>query len=299
MDLDNSGADALPVRTRRTRPGGRHRNPDTILLPPDPPALLLGVSGAAPEARADLAASVVNETAVHADATEQGLAIRRGYLDGGTGSLASLLDGLRATPDAGRMDAVLVPLLAGPHPTYQARLRRAAETASVAVAVAGPLGPHPLLAGILHHRLAESGLARPDRVRMLSVTTAADGVIVAVPGGAEAAQAAEATAVLLASRLAVPVVPAALDVDGAVENAAGRLRTSGASRLALAPCLIGPEADPDQVEQAAGAVDARACAPVGAHPDVAKLVMQSYVSALDEAMADAPEAPSPAPDAGH
>lgn len=285
MDLDDSGAEALPVRTRRSRPGGRHRSPDTILLPPDPPALVLGVPGAARHAAVAVAADLVHETAVHANAAEQGLEVRAGHVYGGTEeSLAEVLAEFTDGPVARRTAAVVVPLLTGPHPSSEAALRQAAE--GTPVAVAAPLGPHPLLAGILHQRLAESGLARPDRVRLLSVTTAADGVIVAVPGGTQAAQAAEATAVLLASRLAVPVVTAALDERGGVEEGAARLRTSGASRLALAPCLIGPEVDVNRVEQAAAEIGAQHCGPVAAHPDVAKLVMQGYVTALDEAMGD-------------
>ena len=51
-------------------------------------------------------------------------------------------------------------------------------------------------------------------------------------------------------------VRATLDV--LTEDAAARLEDMGVSRIALAPCLIGPEADPAAIEGAAAAV-AQAC----------------------------------------
>ncbi|MCZ9336627.1 hypothetical protein NGM37_02410, partial [Streptomyces sp. TRM76130] len=68
------------------------------------------------------------------------------------------------------------------------------------------LGPHPLLAEALHVRLSEAGLARADRARLFTVATAADGIVLASVGGDEAVQAAGITGMLLAARLAVPVM---------------------------------------------------------------------------------------------
>ena len=84
----------------------------------------------------------------------------------------------------------------------------------------------PLLAEGLHVRLSEAGLARADRARLFTVATAADGIVLATVGGEEAVQAAGITGMLLAARLAVPVMAAALDEEGSVaaitEQASGQ-----------------------------------------------------------------------------
>ena len=61
-----------------------------------------------------------------------------------------------------------------------------------------------LLAEARHIRLADAGLAWADRVRMFSITTSADGIILATVGGEEAVVGtASVTAFLLAARLGV------------------------------------------------------------------------------------------------
>jgi hypothetical protein len=92
----------------------------------------------------------------------------------------------------------------------------------------------------VHVRLSEAGLARADRARLFTVATAADGIILATVGGQEAVQAAGITGMLLAARLAVPVMAAALDEEGSVAAIAEQLRGSGSVQLALAPYLVGP-----------------------------------------------------------
>ncbi len=139
-----------------------------------------------------------------------------------------------------------------------------------------------LLAEALHHRLADAGLARADRVRMFSITTSADGIVLVTVGGEEAVSTAGITAVLLAARLALPVLAASLDARPTVEEAAARLEAMGVSRIALAPCLIGPEADPAAVEEAATAVGAKCAAPLGSHGNVIKLISQAYGQALSQ-----------------
>src|SRR5271170_1088992 len=107
--------------------------------------------------------------------------------------------------------AVLVPLLAGPHPRADAALRRAVAGAAGEVIVAEHLGPHPLLAEALHARLAQVGLARESRVRGLSISNAANGVLVLADRGEDAVRAAGVAAVLLAGRLAAPAMHASID----------------------------------------------------------------------------------------
>ncbi len=127
----------------------------------------------------------------------------------------------------------MVPLLAGPDNALLRRVRQAVMESRIAADLTDVLGPHPLLAEALHVRLSEAGLARADRARLFTVATAADGIILASVGGEEAVQAAGITGMLLAARLAVPVMAAALDEEGAIAATAEQLRGSGSQQLAL------------------------------------------------------------------
>jgi hypothetical protein len=186
--------------------------------------------------------------------------------------------------------AVVIPLLTGPNEGAYEHIRAAVAASGTAAVVTEPLGPHPLLAEALHVRLAESGLARADRIRQFSIGATVDGVVVATMGGPAAVKEAEITAVLLAARLAVPVVAASLDARPSVAEAAARLREAGAARLALAPHLIGPEGDHDLVAAAAAQVDAGCAAPLGAHEGIVRLVNLRYEVALEEHAIGAPQA---------
>jgi hypothetical protein len=117
-------------------------------------------------------------------------------------------------------------------------------------------------------------------MRLFNIATPVDGIIVATVGGQEAVRAADATVVLLAARLTLPVVAASLDASPGVGDAAQRLRNIGASRLALAPFLVGPEIDVHRITAAAASVSAGCAEPLGAHSSVAQLVALSYGSAL-------------------
>jgi hypothetical protein len=142
-----------------------------------------------------------------------------------------------------------------------------------------------VIAQALHTRLAEAGLARADRVRLLTMVTAADGVIVGVTGGDTAVGDAEVTSVLLASRLAVPVLPVLLDGGSSVAAAAAQLRNAGSARVALAPCVIGPEADPVLIARAAAEAGTECAEPIGAHPALVQLIAVRYAEALERAWA--------------
>ena len=186
--------------------------------------------------------------------------------------------------------AVVVPLLTGPNEDAYEHIRAAVAAGGATAVVTEPLGPHPLLAEAMHVRLAESGLARADRIRQFSIGATVDGVVVATMGGAAAVQEAEITAVLLAARLAVPVIAASLDGRPSVAEAAARLREAGAARLALAPHLIGPEGDHELVTAAAAQVDAGCAAPLGAHEGIVRLVNLRYEVALEQYAVGAPGA---------
>ncbi|MGK5630915.1 hypothetical protein [Streptomyces sp. URMC 123] len=176
--------------------------------------------------------------------------------------------------------AVVVPLLASPHPELMARIRREVVDSGIAAELTDVLGPHPLLAEAVHVRLSEAGLARADRARLFTVTTAADGIVLGTVGGEEAAQAAGITGMLLAARLAVPVLAAALDVEGSVARAAAQLRAAGSTQLALAPCVIGPEAAEGLLKAAADEAGCPFAEELGAYPTIGKLVLSLYASLL-------------------
>ncbi|MYV92726.1 hypothetical protein GT350_21225, partial [Streptomyces sp. SID1034] len=176
--------------------------------------------------------------------------------------------------------AVVVPLLAGPDSALIRRIRQAVMDSRAAAELTDVLGPHPLLAEGLHVRLSEAGLARADRARLFTVATAADGIILATVGGEEAVQAAGITGMLLAARLAVPVMAAALDQEGAIAAMAAQLRGSGSAQLAVAPYLIGPEVADGLLDAAAKEAECSVAEALGAYPAIGKLVLSQYAAAL-------------------
>ncbi|KAA9380437.1 hypothetical protein F5972_04570 [Microbispora cellulosiformans] len=270
----------LPTRERSSRPGtGRHRRPLPADLPADAPALVLAVPGRAGDPAgqgADVAAEVAS--IVRIDNPQLDLRIVS-LADGGTDLTKEFAD-IAAKRPAGGPAAVVVPLVTGPHPRVRRAVRDAVTQSGAAVRITEPLGPHPLLAEALHVRLSEAGLARADRMRLFNVSSPVDGIIVATAGGDEAARGADATAVLLAARLTLPVVPAALDGVPTVRDAAERLRKIGANRLAVVPYVIGPEADRERITTAAEAIGAGCAEPLGAHESVARMVCVRYGAAF-------------------
>jgi hypothetical protein len=85
---------------------------------------------------------------------------------------------------------------------------------------------------------------------------------------------------LLAARLAVPVMAAALDQDGSIASVAEQLRSSGSQQLALAPYLIGPEVDASVLEDASREAGCSASESLGAYPAIGKLTLAKYTTAL-------------------
>jgi sirohydrochlorin ferrochelatase len=233
---------------------------------------------------------VVADLAALTETAHPGLAVRTASVGIDTDRLVTVLSALGTEPAPSQeigVNAVVVPLVTGPHPEFEETLRKAvAESpSSVSAVIAQPLGPHPVIAQALHTRLTEAGLARADRVRLLTMVTAADGVIVAVTGGDGAVGDAEITSVLLASRLAVPVVPVLFDGANAITTAATRLRNAGSARVALAPCVIGPEVDAELIARAAAAAGTEIAKPIGAHPALVQLIALRYAEALERAWA--------------
>ncbi|MCO5969670.1 sirohydrochlorin chelatase [Actinoallomurus soli] len=267
MIHDDQPPETLPVRGRSPLPGGRHRRPGSGDLPPDAPVLVLAVPGTAPDTGDEIARFIRT--------SRTDIDIRVAAIAG-----PAFAEVLRGLPE-GR-SAVVVPLVTGPHPQiYQAINTVVAETGA-RVTVTDPLGPHPLLAEALHVRLADSGLARADRIRQFSIGASVDGVVVATVGGDPAVREADMTAVLLAARLAVPVVAASIDGRPTVSDAVSRLRESGGQRIAIAPFVIGPEIDFERLAKLASDAGLGCAEPLGAHSSVVRLVNLRYEVALDE-----------------
>ncbi|SOD89032.1 hypothetical protein SAMN06272765_5979 [Streptomyces sp. Ag109_G2-15] len=264
------------------------------MAPEGAPALVLAVPGAPSAVSRSLAEEVVSI----ARSELPGLDARIGYLDGDDAEFPSLravlahaaeertaryeqavAAGLEVKEPDGPV-AVVVPLLAGPDSALLRQVRQAVMDSRVAAELTDVLGPHPLLAEALHVRLSEAGLARADRARLFTVATAADGIILASVGGEEAVQAAGITGMLLAARLAVPVMAAALDQEGSITSVAEQLRSSGSQQLALAPYLIGPEIDAALLAAAAEEAGCATAEALGAYPAIGKLALAKYTTAL-------------------
>ncbi len=277
---ESQAPEALPSRRRRTPRGGRHRGDESFLLPPGSPALVLAVSGHARQIGTEIATEIARLVEIE----HTGQPAHIGHLAGDEANLHAVLAGLR--PERDELAAVVVPLSTGPDPALDHAVHAAVAGAPVHAVAAEPLGPHPLIAEALHDRLADAGLARADRIRLMTMVTAASGVIVATPGDATAVRQAEVTGVLLASRLAAPVFTASLNDEASVKAAAEQLRIAGATSIAVAPHLIGPEPEAALVARAAASVGCAHSAPLGAHPALARLAALRYVEALSTALAD-------------
>ncbi|MCZ0205013.1 sirohydrochlorin chelatase [Streptomyces achromogenes] len=295
MSSPTGPASGLPVRMPRPRQPGRHRRPEPLVAPEGAPALVLAVPGAPSAGTRGLAEEVVSI----ARSELPGLDARIGYLDGDDTEFPTLRSVLARTAEerTARYEqavaagiegvtepegpvAVVVPLLAGPDSALLRRIRQSVMDSRVAAELTDVLGPHPLLAEALHVRLSEAGLARADRARLFTVATAADGIILAAVGGEEAVQAAGITGMLLAARLAVPVMAAALDEEGSIASVAEQLRSAGSQQLALAPYLIGPEIEPGLLAAAAEEAGCSTAEALGAYPAVGKLALAKYTTAL-------------------
>jgi len=249
-------------------------------LPQSAPALVLAVPGT----DTDLTAGPVGELAAILRVDNPAVDVRAARIDGGGRSdpsdLRAVLADAAARRPAGAPCAVVIPLLATLNPPVTRRLRQAVAASEVNAVVSGFTNSNALIAEALHIRLAEAGLARADRVRLFSIVTAADGILIATAGGPDAAAAANVTSVLLAARLALPVITASLDSRPSIQEGAMRLKEMGVNRLAIAPCIIGPEASRADLD--AMAIGAESAAPLGAHGNIAKLTALAYGQAISQ-----------------
>jgi sirohydrochlorin ferrochelatase len=190
-------------------------------------------------------------------ALRPGLRAVLGCVDVARPSLAGALAGLRGP-------VAVVPLLLGTGYHVRVDLPRALAAAPwVAPRRARVLGPDPLLAEALAGRLGESGGGW-------------DAVVLAAAGSTDPAAHAEAAAMagLLAARLGVPVVAAALcGGQPRPAEAVAALRAGGHRRVAVARYLMAPGHFARLAAAAGGSVTS---APLGAHEAVARLVLRRY-----------------------
>ncbi|MGW1008878.1 sirohydrochlorin chelatase [Streptomyces termitum] len=228
-----------------------------------PVLLAVGHGSRDPRARA-----VLGRLLDRVRALRPGLDVRLAHIELNAPLLAPALEALAAQ---GR-EAVLVPLLLAPgHHTGHDLPAALAAVPGLRARAAGPLGPHPLLVEALAGRLAEAGWTPADAA---SRTT---GVVLASAGSRDPRSAAvlRRTAAALGARLGgdgapVPVLPAAVpDVPGALAALAAR----GRPRAALASCFTAPGLF---AARAAAHAPWIAAAPLGAHPDLARLVLHRY-----------------------
>jgi hypothetical protein len=290
--------EAFPVRQRSARPmrpsGGRHRRAVPASLPQSAPALILGVPGR----DADLTVGPAAELAAVLRVDNPAVDVRAARIDGGGLGDPSDLRTVLADAAARRPEgpcAVVIPMIATVNPPVILRLREAVAASGTNAIVSGFINSNAMIAEVLHIRLAESGLARADRVRLFSIVTNADGVLIATVGGPDGAASANVTSVLLAARLAIPVITASMDSGPSVHEGAMRLKEMGVSRLAIAPCFIGPEATRADLESLA--IGADCAAPLGAHSNIAKLAALTYGQAISKM--DIPDVAGPATRGAH
>jgi sirohydrochlorin ferrochelatase len=237
---------------------------------------VLAVPGSAAADTAGIGPSV----AATAELSCPGVDIRVGYLEGSDDSLAECLAPAPESAEHDQFPSVVVPLLLSPSMRLDPVIRRLTADSPTPTVLAAHLGPHPLVAEALHSRLADVGLARYSRASGISISADGRGIVVLADVGDEATTAAAVAAVLLASRLSVPVVPASLGDPASIVTAVDRLTESGAQRPVLAPCLIGPETSISVLDDLSAALGAPCAPALGAHQAIGQLVAIRYGAAL-------------------
>ncbi|MGW1884846.1 sirohydrochlorin chelatase [Streptomyces sp. NPDC001970] len=198
-----------------------------------------------------------------------GLDVRLGHIELDEPLLPDTLAALTAHGDR---EAVLVPLLLGRGYHVKRDIPAAVAGApGLRARIAQPLGPHPLLVEALYARLAEAGWRSADNGSRNA------GVVLAAAGSRDPESAADArrTAGMLSERLGgVPVVPAyASAVSPTVSDAVRALAARGRHRIAVASYFTAPGRF---ASAAAAAAPWTSADPLGAHPAMARLVLQRY-----------------------
>ncbi|MEU3142171.1 CbiX/SirB N-terminal domain-containing protein [Nocardiopsis alba] len=293
-------SDRLPPRELPKRRSGRHRNPLSFDSWFGTPALIMAVPGTADQARGADGESIGARMADLVRAYRPEVTIRYGHLEGDRETLTEALADLKGGDDR-PLTGVVVPLVTAPHAAVNAEIEAAVARSGANVRITEGLGPHPMLAEVLHLRLAESGFVRADRMRLISVTarntTMADGVVVGAVGGEGAVGAAGVSAVLLAARLGLTVLPADLEDEAAMDQIMAQLRQGGIRRPVIAPSALGPEFSAHRLQELAERHGARPGAPLGADSLLGKIAALRYAEVLNSLGVEQPptvdELPAP------
>ncbi|WP_327323464.1 sirohydrochlorin chelatase [Streptomyces sp. NBC_01210] len=211
----------------------------------------------------------------HIELNEPLLSATLATLGGETRETREVRDGLSGAR------AVLVPLMLsrGYHVKHDLP-QAAAAVPGADIRIAAPLGPHPLLVEALCSRLADAGWRPEDG------TSRSAGVVLAAAGSRDPDSVADArrTADQLSERLGgVPVVPAyASAVSPTVPAAVRALTARGRHRIAVASYFASPGLF---ATRSAAVAPWIAAAPLGAHPALARLLLQRYDEAVTTAYA--------------
>lgn len=179
-----------------------------------------------------------------------------------------------------RHGAVIVPLLLSTGFHTAVDIARAAAATPSPVAVAGALGPHPLLADVLVDRVVVAGAG----VRWP--------LVIAAAGSSDERAADDVAAMreLVAARWRGPVtVGYAAAMTPSVAEAVAAA-AAGGSPVAVATYLLAPGYFADLVARAGGTVTS---APLGADDRVAAVAVQRYAEALASSAAGASGASGP------
>lgn len=265
------------LSTQLFRLGGRGPRHPPEDRPSHPPTLVAVAHGS----RDPRALPTVTALLDLVRALRPGLPVRLGHLELNAPLLPETLATLRG-------EAVLVPLLFGRgHHVKQDIPQALAAAPGLRARAAAPLGPHPLLAEVLHARLAEAGWDAPAS----RAAAARHAVVLAGAGSRDPGSAADAarTAELLSARLGgIRVVPAyASAAAPSVPGALAALLAGGRDRIAVASYFVAPGWFAARTAAQAPGI---AAAPLGAHPALARLLLHRY----DEALAHSPvTAPAP------
>jgi sirohydrochlorin ferrochelatase len=252
----------VPVEVHRRRA----RGPGFVMTRP---VLLAVAHGSRDPAAQECVLSLTGRVAALAGGTP----VATAFVQNAEPSLAAGLHD--AATLAGADGVVVVPLLLSNGYHLSSDIAGAARAAGVPVAA--PLGPHPALVGVLADRLAEAGV--PGKVP----------VVLAAAGSRDPRALADARrqAAMLAAHRRAPVVAAfASAARPAVDEAVSFLASLTGQPVAVAAYLLAPGLFHDRLQLSAGRW---VSAPIGDHPAVAELVLDSFRTAagLDVAPAAA------------
>lgn len=169
--------------------------------------------------------------------------------------------------------AVLVPCFLGTGYHVRVDVPRAAAAAT-GVDITPALGPAPEILTVLRQRLRESGI-HPDAV------------VLGAAGSSDPLSRAEsaAAAALLENGLGVPVRAGYLTAaEPSVRDAVTGLREEGHRNVAVVSYLLAPGFFQDRLQQAGAEL---VTAPIGAHPEIAGLILQRYRHAVERGLVTA------------